>query len=92
VNEYQHAAQTILDADEQVPSIRTPANYAIREHRAALERIATGQAVVVEREHAERARRALLYLYDRADDSTEVGPAFDAFSAALAAQEGNADA
>jgi hypothetical protein len=87
VNEYQHAAQAIRNALDTSELVTT-----VRRHRAVLERIATGHAVVVEREHAERARRALLYLYDRADDSTEVGPAFDAFSAALAAQEGNADA
>jgi hypothetical protein len=88
VNEYQHAAQTILDArnDHLRPSIRT--YEAVSAHRAALERIATGQAVVVDRDHLE-----VLYLH--ALESTPPRLVIDAKAAAraaIAAQEGNADA
>lgn len=78
MNEYQQAAQAILDAKDAI-SIWWGIEPGTA-HRAALERIATGQAVVVRRGDIEHAAYSITA-------AANPRPALDLFRAALANQE-----
>jgi hypothetical protein len=98
VNEYQHAAKAILTAHDGGDDVATW--RAVNEHRAALERIANGQAVVVDADEL-KFRLGDIYEQGLADGSLPNTEEWDAKQredvitgnfAALAAQEGDADA